>query len=74
MTKSHEMGEINALRFHVGGKHLAVIAGIEQNSLAGDLYKRGEAPILLHRSVGAESVVQDRDLGVGSGGRLRLFP
>ena len=64
-----EIGEINALCFHVGGKRLTVIAGVELNSLAGDLNERGEAPILLHRWVRAEGVVQDRDLGLGSGGR-----
>src|SRR4051794_15761960 len=59
-----EIGEINALCFHVGGKRLTVIASVEQNSLASDLNERGEAPILLHRCVRAEGVVQDRDLGL----------
>src|SRR5215212_446964 len=62
-----EIGEINALCFHVRGKRLTVIASVEQNSLASDLNERGEAPILLHRCVRAEGVVQDRDLGLGSG-------
>ena len=35
-----EIGEINALCFHVGGKCLTVIASVEQNSLASDLNER----------------------------------
>ena len=66
-----EIGEVNALRLDVGGEDVAVVAGVEQDSLAGDLDERGEAPILLHRGVGAEGVVEDRDLAGGLSRRDR---
>jgi hypothetical protein len=33
-----------------------------------DLDERREAPILLHRGIAAERLVEDRDLGLGGGG------
>src|SRR5215470_13785883 len=68
-----KVGEINTLCLYVGRKDIAIIAGIEQDSLTRDLDKRGEAPILPHCSVLAERVVKYRDLPcarlcVGRGG------
>jgi hypothetical protein len=42
-----EIGKVDALRLDVGGKDVAVVAGVEQDSLAGDLDERREALILL---------------------------
>jgi hypothetical protein len=45
-----------------------------KHSLAGDLDERGEAPILLHRGIVAQGVVEDRNLCLGSDGRLVTLP
>src|SRR5438045_1506031 len=66
-----EICKVNALRLNVGGEDVAIIAGVEQDSLAGDLDERGETPILLHRGVGAEGVVEDGDLALGLGSDRR---
>ena len=68
MTKSR-LVRSTPFAFTLAASAATVIASVEQNSLASDLNERGEAPILLHRCVRAEGVVQDRDLGLGSGGR-----
>src|SRR4029077_10591939 len=55
---------------YVRCEDVAVIARIEQDALAGNLYERGEAPVLSHRSVLAERIVEDRDtVRPGSGRR-----
>ena len=64
-----QVGEINALRLYVRREDVAIIACVEQDALAGDLYERGEAPVLFHRGILAERIVEDRDLGFGADGR-----
>ena len=49
---------------HWPQKMSAIIARIEQDALAGDLYKRREAPVLSHRRIGSERIVEDSDLGL----------
>src|SRR3954454_5497680 len=73
MRKNDEiqLGEINVFCLYVRRENVAIIARIEQDALAGNLYKRREAPVLSHRSVLAERIVEDRDtvLGLGSSRR-----
>src|SRR5690349_21405966 len=57
-----EVSKVNALRINVGGEYVAIVAGVEQDSLTRHLDERGEAPILSHCSVLAEGVVENRDL------------
>src|SRR3954447_22132594 len=73
MRKNDEiqLGEINVFCLYVRREDVAIIARIEQDALAGNLYERREAPVLSHRSVLAERIVEDRDtvLRAGSGRR-----
>src|SRR5262245_1908094 len=48
--------------FTLVGEDIAVIAGVEQDSLTRHLDERREAPILFHCSVLAEGVVKNCDL------------
>src|SRR5262249_44914605 len=66
-----QLGEINVFCLYVRREDIAIIARIEQDALAGNLYERREAPVLSHRSVLAERIVEDRDtvLRLGSGRR-----
>src|SRR5262249_30012713 len=66
-----QLGEINVFCLYVRREDVAIIARIEQDALAGNLYERREAPVLSHRSVLAERIVEDRDtvLRLGSSRR-----
>src|SRR3954447_6388842 len=63
MRKNDEiqLGEINVFCLYVRREDVAIIARIEQDALAGNLYERREAPVFSHRSVLAERIVEDRD-------------
>src|SRR5262245_16522403 len=64
------MGKVDVLRPYIGGEGVAVIAGVKEDSPASDLDQRREAPILLHRGIAAESIIEDGDLGFGAEGRF----
>ena len=66
-----EIGKVDAFRFYVGGEDVPVVAGVEQDVLAGDLDQCGKAPILFHRCIVAEGVVRIVILDFGSDSRFR---
>ena len=60
-----DVGKVNTLGLDVGCEDVPIVAGVEYDSFAGDLHESGEAPILFHRGIGTEGVIEDSDLAVG---------
>ena len=57
-----ELGQVDALGLRILRQKVGVVAGVEQNALAGILDERGIAPVLLHRGKLAEGVIEHGDL------------
>ena len=66
-----QLPKVDTLGLHIVREDVGIIPGVEQDALAGNLYERRVTPVLSHRSVLAERIVEDRDtvLRLGSGRR-----
>src|SRR5437667_9378934 len=67
-----ELRQIDALRLRVLREGVAVVASVEQDTLAAVLDQCGIAPVLLHAGRLAESVIKDGDLRLHRVGVRRL--
>ena len=62
-----EIGKVNALRLHIGGEDVAIVAGVERGFACRRPRRARRSPNPSSSRHRAEGVVEDRDLAVGLG-------